>query len=211
MCRRSIPTGSTCSRRATRSPVGYVEEGVVRRVRDWPLARAQEAAQAIELPALEADWPRVEIVMSHAGASGAVIDALLRDESAAPVRGLVVASTGNGTVHHALEASALKARDAGVEVLRATRCPDGHILPRADDRLRDAGALTPVKARIALMLELLGAAGGRFRRADEAPRPQEDQLPNAASARWVISSTVPTPWMARYFGAATGSALAQAE
>ena len=35
--------------------------------------------------------------------------------------------------------------------------------------------------------------------------------PRAASARCVISSTVPTPLMARYFGAAAGSALAQAE
>jgi L-asparaginase len=73
-----------------------------------------------------------------------------------PVRGLVLATTGNGTVHHALEAEALKAQDAGVAVLRATRCASGRILPKPDDRLRDAGALTPVKARIALMLELLG-------------------------------------------------------
>ena len=42
-------------------------------------------------------------------------------------------------------------------MLRATRCASGRILPRPNERLRDAGALTPVKARIALMLELLGA------------------------------------------------------
>jgi L-asparaginase len=101
-------------------------------------------------------WPRVEIVMSHAGASGAVIEALLQPNAADPVRGLVLAATGNGTLHHALEASALKAQDAGVVVVRATRCANGRILPKAGDQLRDAGALTPVKARIALMLELLG-------------------------------------------------------
>jgi len=68
----------------------------------------------------------------------------------------VPATTGNGTLHHALEAAALKAQDAGIAVLRATRCSSGRILPKAGDLLRDAGALTPVKARIALMLELLG-------------------------------------------------------
>ena len=134
-------------------PIGYVEEGAVRRVRAWPDAPSLQASKALDAPA---PWPRVEIVMSHAGASGAVIDALLQKGAEEPVRGLVLAATGNGTLHHALEAAALKAQDAGIPVLRATRCTSGRILPKPDDRLRDAGALTPVKARIALMLELLG-------------------------------------------------------
>jgi len=135
-------------------PVGYVEEGEVRRVRGWP---ASEAGAALgRLPEGEAAWPRVEIVMSHAGASGALIHALRADGTAAsPLRGLVLATTGNGTLHHALEAAALEAQEAGIAVLRATRCTQGRILPKPGDRLRDAGALTPVKARIALTLELL--------------------------------------------------------
>ncbi|WP_398499543.1 asparaginase [Variovorax sp.] len=135
-------------------PVGYVEEGEVRRVRGWP---ASEAGAALgRLPEDEAAWPRVEIVMSHAGASGALIHALRADGTAAsPLRGLVLATTGNGTLHHALEAAALEAQQAGIAVLRATRCTQGRILPKSGDRLRDAGALTPVKARIALTLELL--------------------------------------------------------
>ncbi|KPU88787.1 L-asparaginase [Variovorax paradoxus] len=135
-------------------PVGYVEEGEVRRVRDWP---ASEAGAAFgRLPEDEAAWPRVEIVMSHAGASGALIHALRADGTAAsPLRGLVLATTGNGTLHHALEAAALEAQEAGIAVLRATRCTQGRILPKPGDRLRDAGALTLVKARIALTLELL--------------------------------------------------------
>jgi L-asparaginase len=135
-------------------PVGYVEEGEVRRVRGWP---ASEAGAALGLlPEDEAAWPRVEIVMSHAGASGALIHALRADGTAAsPLRGLVLATTGNGTLHQALEAAALEARGAGIAVLRATRCTQGRILPKPGDRLRDAGALTPVKARIALTLELL--------------------------------------------------------
>jgi L-asparaginase len=135
-------------------PVGYVEEGEVRRVREWPEGSASQASKLFEATTVQ--WPRVEIVMSHAGASGAVIEALLQPNAADPVRGLVLAATGNGTLHHALEASALKAQDAGVVVVRATRCANGRILPKAGDQLRDAGALTPVKARIALMLELLG-------------------------------------------------------
>ncbi|MDH6165070.1 L-asparaginase [Variovorax boronicumulans] len=134
-------------------PLGYVEEGEVRRVREWPAALPSGNAKALNA---SGPWPRVEIVMSHAGASGAIIDALLREGAPEPVRGLVLAATGNGTVHHELEAAALKAQNAGVAVLRATRCANGRILPKADDQLRDAGALTPVKARIALMLELLG-------------------------------------------------------
>ncbi|RQO45969.1 asparaginase [Variovorax sp. KBW07] len=135
-------------------PVGYVEEGDVRCVRPWPQGAALSAAKVLDKAAIQ--WPRVEIVMSHAGASGALVDALLQAGSAEPVRGLVLAATGNGTLHHALEAAALKAQDSGLAVLRATRCANGRILPRPDDRLRDAGTLTPVKARIALMLELLG-------------------------------------------------------
>jgi L-asparaginase len=141
-------------------PVGYVEEGAVRRVRDWPESPARsKLLEAGEGAAMQ--WPRVEILTSHAGATGAMVDLLLQERAmgvAEPVRGLVLAATGNGTVHHALEAAALRAQDAGVAVLRATRCASGRILPRPDDKLRDAGALTPVKARIALMLELIGTA-----------------------------------------------------
>ncbi|CAN7272177.1 asparaginase [Variovorax paradoxus] len=142
-------------------PVGYVEEGAVRRLRDWP----RSAGGTSKIPEAKAGaairWPRVEIVTSHAGASGGLVDLLLQERAsgvAEPVRGLVVAATGNGTVHHALEAAALRAQDAGVAVLRATRCANGRILPKPGDPLRDAGALTPVKARIALMLELMEMA-----------------------------------------------------
>jgi hypothetical protein len=39
--------------------------------------------------------------------------------------------------------------------------------------------------------------------------PHAAQLASAANARAVMSSTLPVPLMARYFGAAAGSALAQ--
>ncbi len=139
-------------------PLGYVEEGSVRVLRKWPTAMPG-ARHVFDRVAAALEWPRVEILVSHAEARGSIVDALLRERetgSAEPLQGLVLAATGNGTLHHALEAAALRAQAAGVAVVRATRCAQGRILPRQNEVLRDAGALTPVKARIALMLDLLG-------------------------------------------------------
>jgi L-asparaginase len=96
-------------------------------------------------------WPRVEIVVSHAGASGAVVRALCADG----VQGLVVAATGNGTLHHELEAALLTAQAQGVAVRRSARSGNGHVLPPATQGLPGAGDLSPVKARIELMLALM--------------------------------------------------------
>ena len=132
-------------------PLGFVEEGAVRLAQNWPPALDGKAREAIERIANLVTWPRVEIVVSHAGATGAVVDALVRDG----VQGLVVACTGNGTIHHALEAALLRAQSAGVKVVRSTRCPLGQVLPKPGDVLPDSHGLSPVKARIALMLDLL--------------------------------------------------------
>jgi L-asparaginase len=96
----------------------------------------------------------VEIVLSHAGASGSMVDLLVRDG----VHGLVVACTGNGTVHYALEQALLRAQAAGVRVVRATRCGEGQVLPKRGDTMPHSQGLSPVKARISLMLELLQPA-----------------------------------------------------
>lgn len=100
-----------------------------------------------------ADWPRVEIVMNYAGASGLLVDALVVQG----VQGLVVACTGNGTLHHDLEAALLQAQAGGVRVVRATRCVNGRVLPKPGDLLPDSHGLSPVKARVGLVLELLTA------------------------------------------------------
>lgn len=131
-------------------PIGYVEEGALRLLRDWP-GRGGDRAPGLGKLAGGVHWPRVEIVMSHAGAGRAVVDALV----AQGVDGLVVAATGNGTVHQELERALRQAQERGVKVVRATRCAQGRILAHPADSLPDAGALSPVKARIALMLELL--------------------------------------------------------
>ena len=136
-------------------PLGFVEEGQLRLARGWP---ALAAPLDLDRLSPENEAPRVEIVMSHAGARGGLIDALLRERAAGAadaIQGLVLATTGNGTLHHELESAAARAQTAGVAVWRATRCAQGRILPKAGDTIRDAGALSPVKARIALMLELL--------------------------------------------------------
>jgi len=132
-------------------PLGWVEEGRVRWAQNQPPALTGQALVAIENVASVTEWPAVEIVTSHAGASGRVVDALVREG----VRGLVVACTGNGTIHHALEAALLRADAAGVKVVRSTRCPEGQVLPKPGDRWPDSGGLSPVKARVALMLDLL--------------------------------------------------------
>ena len=130
-------------------PIGYVEEGHVRQVRAWP--GTPSAVREVLARFTAADSvPRVEIVMNHAGAGGAIVDALV----SRGIHGIVVAGTGNGTVHRDLEAALLNAQAAGVRVVRTTRCAQGVVIPPAGDRL-PAMALPPVKARIALMLELL--------------------------------------------------------
>ena len=129
-------------------PVGFVEEGELRLLRNWPVAHA-----GIDLLAIKniANWPRVEIVMNYAGASALMVQALV-DQG---VRGLVVAATGNGTIHEDLQAGLLAAQAAGIRVVRSTRCFDGHVLPLPGNAFADSQGLSPVKARIALMLELM--------------------------------------------------------
>ena len=144
-------------------PLGYVEQSSVRLVRHWPLLRSDGAQISIEKIAGLTTWPRVEIVMNYAGASGAIVEALLAvvppmDKSQSttpPVRGLVIAATGNGTVHHDLEAALMKAQAGGVQVVLATRCAFGRVLPKLGNAFPDSQGLSPVKARIALMLALL--------------------------------------------------------
>lgn len=130
------------------SRLGVVEEGRVR----W-LLRTCQPREALGLGRIERDaaqWPRVQIVMNHVGADGAIVRALM----AQGVDGIVVAGTGNGTVSTDLEAALREAQGRGVRILRSTRCDAGPVmdLPGA---LPSAGHLSPAKARIELLLDLL--------------------------------------------------------
>lgn len=160
--------------------LGQVEEGIVRMVHPAPLGTA--TLPMARLPIAPQDdrpatwrrvmggpvvWPRVEIVTSHGDAGGFIVDALLahRADAADAVRGIVVAATGNGSVHQDLEAALLRAQAAGVVAIRASRCGSGRVVGHAPSPLPDSSGLSPVKARIALALELVlasaldGAAG----------------------------------------------------
>jgi L-asparaginase len=132
-------------------PIGYVEEGRLRLLRDWP-SGDPGAAGILSRLAASKRWPRVEIILNHAGAGAAIVQALV-DQG---VDGLVVAGTGNGSVHCDLEEALRQAQARGVKVVRSTRCPQGPVFGKPGDLLPIAGPLSPVKARIALMLELLG-------------------------------------------------------
>ncbi len=141
---------------ADAGPLAYVEEGRTRMLRNWPLAHTSEALVAIEDIPDPTRWPRVEIVMSHAGCSGDLVIASLQPRPGiALLRGLVVAATGNGTLHHDLESALQLASEAGVKVVRASRCVYGQVLPTDAAVFADSAGLTPVKARIAMMLALM--------------------------------------------------------
>ena len=104
-------------------------------------------------------WPNVEIVVSYAGASRIGVDALV----AAGVRGIVVAGTGNGSIHASVQQALADAASQGVVVVRSSRVGSGHVMRNgaaSDDALGfvTAGSLNPYKARVLLMLAL--AAGG---------------------------------------------------
>lgn len=127
--------------------VARVEEGALRLIGRWPTGEAlglERVAKAAQ------DWPRVDIVLNHAGADGRIVQGLLT----AGVDGIVAAGTGNGTLSTALEASLSDAKARGVRVLRSTRCDAGPVMD-LPGLLPSAGALSPVKARIELILALL--------------------------------------------------------
>lgn len=140
-------------------PLGYIEEGVLRLLRSWNLSEVKIDGLALENLDAAMPWPRVEIIMNYAGADGALVDAILAQDgvtgASRPLRGLVVAATGNGTVHRDLEAALLRAQAAGVQVVLSTRCAAGRVLPTPAMQFNDSAGLSPVKARVVLMLKLL--------------------------------------------------------
>ena len=99
------------------------------------------------------DLARVDILVSHVGADGRLIDAATR----LGARGLVCAGTGAGVVTLEEEAALLRAAAKGVCVCLASRVTSGFVT-RTPSMLRNgfiaAGSLPPWKARILLSLAL---------------------------------------------------------
>ncbi len=169
-------------------PLGWVEEGRVRWAREipinpsiQPLVQSGLSSDAIKNTVNAVNWPRVEIVLNHTGADGRWVDLLLKERVLSGtlgeagygdvLKGLVVAGTGNGTVHADLLAVLGRAEAAGVRVWRTSRCALGQIvgaqavpaMPASEtatgDKLPFVSSLSPVKARIAMTLVLLSGAG----------------------------------------------------
>lgn len=121
--------------------VARIEEGRVRRTGEWP------AGTPLGAGVLDAEpLPRVAWITSHAGFDPALVDAAV----AAGFDGLLVAGTGNGTLHADLAAALERARAAGVEVRVTTRCASGRVVGGPDDQATGAA-----QARTALWLDLL--------------------------------------------------------
>ncbi len=137
-------------------PLGLVENGRLRRFGDWPAGVPMELRLVDPAPAR---WPRVEMVLNHAGADGLLVDWLAEKR----VDGIVVAGTGNATVSAPMERAIARARSAGVRVVLSTRCAMGPVIPGGVTAPAAAREPTAVQARIDLLLELLAhrAAGGR--------------------------------------------------
>ena len=90
------------------------------------------------------------MVLSAAGASGRAVDALVD----AQVNGQVVASTGNGSLHHALKDALLRASERGVRVVKGNPLRPGSVLGRGFGDFPSYAGLSPIKARVALLLDL---------------------------------------------------------
>jgi L-asparaginase len=134
-------------------PLAVIEESVLRLLGAWPKPPKALCALA-QLEGFAGPWPRVEILASHAGADGAIVPAL----QALGVQGLIVAGTGNGTVNRPLELALQRAAASGITVWRCTRCAEGAVVGAPEGALPSAGGLTPVQARIELMLSLMAGA-----------------------------------------------------
>lgn len=141
-------------------PLGLVEQGACTLFRHWPEAAALSDRQLLPRLLEQQVWPRVECLCSHGGADGWLVRALLAQDAALGrervdrLQGLVVAGTGNGTLHADMLAALQEAQAAGVRVWRTTRCVSGRVLS-AGDQLIPAVALPPAQARLALLLDLL--------------------------------------------------------
>ncbi|AET88998.1 MULTISPECIES: asparaginase [Caballeronia] len=155
---RDVVKTSTYAVDAFRSPetgaLGFVQDGRVefQRMVLRPHTAASEFAVADQ-------WPMVEVVTSHADASRVTVDALV----AAGAQGIVVAGTGNGSMHATLTQAIADAVKQGVAVVRASRVGSGHVMRNgaaSDDALGtiSAGTLNPYKARVLLMLALAAGA-----------------------------------------------------
>lgn len=136
--------------------LGWVQDGQVsfqrsqirRHTADSRFAPIGDLAQA-------ADIPDVEVLASHAGATGRATRALVESG----VSGIVVMGTGNGSIHADLQAALSEAVRHGVVVVRSSRLDVPRVTPEGgapDEALGFvcASSVNAFKARVLLMLTL---------------------------------------------------------
>ncbi len=134
--------------------IALVEEGRVRVLRPWP-AHARHTERVAAFLAARA-MPRVAWLSSHADAGAWEVEALLAAPAAQRAQGILVAATGNASLHTDLEAALNKAEATGLRVALANR-NGAPPVPYPAQPFADIDGLSPAKARWALALDLLGA------------------------------------------------------
>ena len=97
------------------------------------------------------NWPWVEIIMNHVQASSRLVSVMVT----AGVQGIVVAGTGNGAVSSSLLKGLQQAHKQGIQIRLATRCNQGPVLPTDGHAFKADSGLSPVKTRVALMLDMM--------------------------------------------------------
>jgi L-asparaginase len=132
-------------------PLGYADNDrqVVFYHRSLRRHTSQSEFDVSELESL----PRVDVVVSHVGADGALIDAAV----SAGTRGIVSAGTGVGRVTPEQDQALDRARAAGVSICIGTRVGSGRVARSPGLQRRGfvaADNLVPWKARILLALAL---------------------------------------------------------
>ena len=130
--------------------LGHVDGDTVRFLRS---PRGRHAPDGPFAAAQELDLPRVDIVLSYAGADGAMVEAAV----AAGARGIVSSGFAPGCATPGECRAFERAAAAGIAVVQCSRAGSGRVAPRR--YLREAGIiagedLSPQKARILLMLAL---------------------------------------------------------
>ena len=117
--------------------------------------KAVQAAWSEDLPIpKEGEWPWVEILTSHAGARPETISLWLES----PVKGLVLAGSGMGSLHDEWLEPLKQAATNGIALVRTSRTGSGSTLPNIPEKdpsgCLASGGLSAPRARIALQLAL---------------------------------------------------------
>ncbi|HBG53354.1 MAG TPA: L-asparaginase 2 [Rikenellaceae bacterium] len=136
-------------------PLGVIRGGMAAFYKPLPEKQIVDHGFSIRELA-NTDLPRVDIVLSYAGATSLLFDALVENGA----DGIVIAGVGHGNYSYQIENSAKQAVQNGVAVVRATRVLQGGVSSDTENPFSGqivSRSLSPQKARILLMLALTGS------------------------------------------------------